>query len=123
MSKMKKTGNTPFVSEELQVELEGQAFVTISALNQIRREGLLKLQEEILKKYRRSARKPAALLLSVLSGPEVPDKFWKPPAASGQPETVPVFRSIHGFPESDVGAFSSEGAGGIGCRRVSGKKL
>lgn len=58
LDKMKRTGNTPFVFEELQVELEGQAFVSAGAFNRIRREGLSKLQEEILRKYRRTVRKP-----------------------------------------------------------------
>ncbi len=92
LDKMKKTGNTPFVFEELQVELEGQAFVTISALNQIRREGLLKLQEEILKKYRRSARKP---------GETVPADF-----PGSAPEQKMVTDSRKSVPEQEESAVS-----------------
>lgn len=53
LEKMQKTGNTPFVFEEFQLELDENSFLTVGALNQLRRAGLERLQEEILKRYRR----------------------------------------------------------------------
>ncbi|MCI8485197.1 MAG: U32 family peptidase [Lachnospiraceae bacterium] len=54
LDKMGKIGNTPFVWEELKLELEEQIFLPVKALNHLRRTGLERLQEEILTKYRRS---------------------------------------------------------------------
>lgn len=54
LDKMKKTGNTPFIFEELEVEMEQDIFLTVGALNHLRRDGLKELQEKILQKYRRS---------------------------------------------------------------------
>lgn len=48
-----KTGNTPFQFEELQVEIEGNGFLPIQALNELRRSGLEKLKREVLDRYRR----------------------------------------------------------------------
>ncbi len=53
LEKMKKTGNTPFAFSELEVEMGEGVFLTIGALNQLRRKGLELLQEEILQKFRR----------------------------------------------------------------------
>lgn len=53
LDKMGKIKNTPFVWEELKLELGEQIFLPVGALNQLRRNGLECLQEEILAKYRR----------------------------------------------------------------------
>ncbi|MGN0341990.1 MAG: U32 family peptidase [Roseburia sp.] len=51
--KMKKTGNTPFVFEELTVEAEPDIFLPVKQLNQLRRDALETLQEKILASYHR----------------------------------------------------------------------
>lgn len=51
---MKKTGNTPFVFEKLDVVVEGAGFLPVQALNELRRCGMERLEEEILKAYRRA---------------------------------------------------------------------
>lgn len=48
-----KTGNTLFFFEDLEVELEGQVFVPVQKLNELRRQGLECLKEAVLKPYRR----------------------------------------------------------------------
>lgn len=53
LEKMQKTGNTPFVFEDFRLEMDENIFLTVGALNQLRRDGLELLQEEILKGYRR----------------------------------------------------------------------
>lgn len=50
---IKKTGGTPFYFEELEISISGDLFLPVQALNQLRRNGLELLKEEILKKYRR----------------------------------------------------------------------
>lgn len=55
LEKMQKTGNTPFVFEELKLEMDENVFLTVGALNHLRRTGLKSLQEEILKKYHRKS--------------------------------------------------------------------
>ncbi len=58
---MEKLGNTPFVWGDLKIQMEDSIFVPMSALNQIRRDALTKLQEELLKPYRRSLTGKASL--------------------------------------------------------------
>lgn len=48
-----KTGNTPFQFKDLQVEIEGNGFLPVQALNELRRSGLEKLKGEVLGRYRR----------------------------------------------------------------------
>lgn len=52
---MKKTGNTPFVFERLNVELDEGLFVSVRQLNELRRRGLEALQEAILNVSRKTA--------------------------------------------------------------------
>ena len=55
LDKMRKTGNTPFVFETLFVEMEEDIFIPVGALNQLRRDGLEQLQQQILEPYKRTA--------------------------------------------------------------------
>lgn len=55
LKQVNKTGGTPFYFEDLTAELEGSCFVPVQALNELRREGMEKLQEAILRPYRRTA--------------------------------------------------------------------
>ena len=48
-----KTGNTPFVFEELETDIEEGLFLPVTALNDLRRRALILLQEIILNEYRR----------------------------------------------------------------------
>lgn len=54
LDKMQKTGNTPFVFEELSVEMEEDIFIPVGALNKLRRDGLEQLEEKLLKNHRRT---------------------------------------------------------------------
>lgn len=56
-SNLRKTGNTPYEFSELVIEMEDDLFLPVQALNQLRREVLDKLNEELTKKHRRSAPK------------------------------------------------------------------
>lgn len=56
-SNLRKTGNTPYEFSELVIEMEDDLFLPVQALNQLRREVLDKLNEELIKKHRRSAPK------------------------------------------------------------------
>jgi putative protease len=51
---LKKTGNTPFVWNDLQIELSGNLFLPVQALNQLRRQAMEQLEEALQKPYRRS---------------------------------------------------------------------
>ncbi|MGN0421565.1 MAG: U32 family peptidase [Lachnospiraceae bacterium] len=50
---MRKTGNTQFIFDRFDVEIEGAVFLPMQALNELRREGIEKLSVCILEKYRR----------------------------------------------------------------------
>ena len=52
-SRMEKTGDTPFVMEDLSIRIENGVFLPNGALNQLRREALAELQKEMLKPYQR----------------------------------------------------------------------
>lgn len=51
---MEKLGNTPFVWEQLDVVTDGQSFLPVTDLNELRREAVDKLTELCLDPYRRS---------------------------------------------------------------------
>lgn len=57
LDKMQKTGNTPFVFETLILEMEEDIFIPVGALNQLRRDGLEQLEQQILGSFRRSLKK------------------------------------------------------------------
>lgn len=71
LEKMKKTGNTPFIFEELRIEMDENVFLTVGALNHLRRMGLECLQEEILKKYRRDSDNPREISKKCPENPSV----------------------------------------------------
>ncbi len=50
---MKKTGNTEFEFDRLEVFLEGRVFLPMQTLNELRRGGISALEEEILSDFRR----------------------------------------------------------------------
>ena len=52
---MQKTGNTPFQFMNLEVEIKGNGFLPVQALNELRRDGLNKLKEAVLCKYKRDS--------------------------------------------------------------------
>ncbi len=52
---LRKTGNTPFEFEDLEVELQGNLFVPMQSINELRRNALEMLQEKIVEGYRRYA--------------------------------------------------------------------
>lgn len=70
--KMTKTGNTPFVFEDLEIEMEEEVFLPIGKLNALRREALELLQSRILESCRRkeSAKAPLGKEGSVKNEPK-----------------------------------------------------
>lgn len=52
---MRKTGNTEFTFEQLDIELHGNVFLPMQALNELRREGIERLEEAIQMQYRRKS--------------------------------------------------------------------
>lgn len=52
-SGLNKTGNTPFVFEELSAEVEEGLFLSVAAVNDLRRQALERLKEAYLQKFRR----------------------------------------------------------------------
>lgn len=54
---IRKTGNTPFEFDNLQIFLDGDVFVPNGSLNHLRRTALALLEEKILQQYRRTVSK------------------------------------------------------------------
>ena len=52
---LRKTGNTPFVFEDLKVFIQGDVFVPNGAINELRRNALEQLEQVVTSKYRRKA--------------------------------------------------------------------
>lgn len=50
---MRKTGNTPFRFETLDIELHGNLFIPMQSLNELRRKALVELERRIVNAYRR----------------------------------------------------------------------
>jgi putative protease len=50
---MRKTGNTEFVFDSLDIEIKGRGFLPMQALNELRREAVEKLEKEIVLMHRR----------------------------------------------------------------------
>ncbi|MGI6094267.1 MAG: DUF3656 domain-containing U32 family peptidase [Lachnospiraceae bacterium] len=50
-----KLGNTPFVMETLQVEMQDDLFLPMQSLNELRRDALQRLTEQMLQPYRRKS--------------------------------------------------------------------
>lgn len=50
---LRKTGNTEFIFDRLDISLEENVFLPMQSLNELRREGLIKLEDQILSSYRR----------------------------------------------------------------------
>ncbi|MDD6614998.1 MAG: DUF3656 domain-containing protein [Lachnospiraceae bacterium] len=48
---LNKTGDSPFLFETLAIEMEGEVFLPLQALNQLRREALSQLEEKICKSF------------------------------------------------------------------------
>jgi putative protease len=88
LKQLNKTGNTPFLFENLEAEIKGNVFIPVQALNDLRRKGLEELEAEILREYKREYKKAeysgeeAGVLKAGMSGPskltvslEKPDCF------------------------------------------------
>lgn len=71
---MRKTGNTGFVFDRLDIELQGNIFVPMQVLNELRRQGIEKLESAILAQYRRSD-------VSFQKGKDVTEQLKETPAA------------------------------------------
>ena len=56
---VKKTGNTPFVFETLDVEISGNPFVPVQELNDLRRQAFVQLEAELLSPFRRACAETA----------------------------------------------------------------
>lgn len=50
---MRKTGATQFLFEDLDIQIEGNIFLPMQALNELRRDGIEKLEQKVLLTYRR----------------------------------------------------------------------
>lgn len=53
LRQMKKTGNSPFYFENLEIILEGNCFLPVQAFNELRRQALEQLEQQVLAPYRR----------------------------------------------------------------------
>ncbi|MBO5070094.1 MAG: U32 family peptidase, partial [Roseburia sp.] len=51
---MRKTGNTPFEFEHLDIEMDSAVFLPVQSLNQLRREALMRLEEQLAAGWRRN---------------------------------------------------------------------
>lgn len=51
---MRKTGNTQFIFDVFETEICGRVFLPMQSLNELRREGIAQLEQEIKRQYRRN---------------------------------------------------------------------
>lgn len=74
-AQMEKTGNTPYEFEKLDLQLEGNVFLPMSAVNQLRREAFCQLQNKIAESFRR----------------EIPKRTESGAFSGNHPQEQPVF--------------------------------
>ncbi len=55
LKRIRKTGNTPFVFEHVEIQMEDDLFLPVASLNHLRKEALELLQEKRLEPYKRAA--------------------------------------------------------------------
>ena len=53
LEQLKKTGNTPFVFDKLEIIIEGSVFLPIQEINSLRRRAIEALEKKILEEFRR----------------------------------------------------------------------
>ncbi len=110
LKQVNKTGGSPFYFEKLTAELEGNCFVPVQALNELRRQGMEKLEQEILKPYRRYAKtapflqKSETLHRDIMSDPFCPPRIHvslEDPAcletAAAHPDVDEIYLDAAGF--------------------------
>ncbi len=61
---MRKTGTTQFEFQKLDIDVQGKIFLPMQSLNELRRQAIEKLEQEILKSYRRTAASKQGLVLT-----------------------------------------------------------
>lgn len=67
---MRKTGNTPFEFGELKIVLQGSLFVPMQSLNELRRNALEKLEQEIVGAYRRDGGIEPSPIVKIIQEPQ-----------------------------------------------------
>lgn len=105
---MKKTGQTPFVFDTLEIMTDEAGFLPMQSINELRRQGLEELQKEILKKYRR----------------ELPEKAQKNRAKNSKTlEKIPVIYASVETGEQLETVLEEKGIQGVYCQiSIFGKK-
>lgn len=107
---LQKTGNTPFFFEKLKIAIEGSCFIPVKDINQIRRAGLVQLEQKMLQKYyRRKVSLSDELFLYEKNPPpdSMPDCFIQTEqtnhikALIGFPQITGFYLSIHAFENYD----------------------
>jgi len=88
--KLNKTGDTPFVFEELVVETDGKSFCPVGKLNELRRNALERLEAVITEQYRREAMEKAREERNTVSGAAEPnrdkdDEQWRDTVETQEP--------------------------------------
>lgn len=76
---LKKTGDSPFMLEEVEIFLGDHVFVPMQFLNELRREALARLEEELLRPFRREA---------TSGGPKKLPFCEKPETAAGEAAVI-----------------------------------
>lgn len=98
---MRKTGNSAFQFEQLDIQMEGAFFLPMQALNELRRKGLEKLEWEILKAYHRES--PGMLLrnpekVEETPAPESRSAVERQPVLAVLVQTVPQLQAALSIP-------------------------
>lgn len=84
---LRKTGNTPFVFDRLDIQLDSNVFLPIQAVNELRRTALEELEQALLASYRREIPKKLELPEKEVSGNDGL-------TVSVSVETIPQFQAV-----------------------------
>lgn len=86
---MEKLGNTPFMWERLDLDMDSRIFVPVKVLNEVRRQALEKLEKALVSPFRRESHEPVHLLQRRISGQR-------------QTKKLPVYVSCEDFRTSEM---------------------
>lgn len=112
---LEKTGNTPFHFERLEIQLNGNVFLPVQSLNELRRRGLEELEQAVLKDYRReygqsilkAEESPAFVKKQSLEVPKLTVSLERPDCLEAAAESNQVGRIYIDAAEFEPGRWST----------------
>ena len=89
-----KTGNTPFLFENLSVEMKDAVFLPMKSINQLRRDALEELEKKMVLKYRRTESKNVSYTEKDADCKEIPEQIHLSVSVSCREQIEPLLKEL-----------------------------